>query len=110
MARRSLLLLYFLGTAITVLLAVLSSLQLPLLHRMELSARDVLSEIGRKTPADPKLLFLAIDDASMTLDPEADLQGLFTMEEAESSEMRALQLMRQAGLGPVRSMRWCSTA
>jgi adenylate cyclase len=93
MARRSQLILYLLGAATSVLLALLSAVELPLLHGMELSARDVLSDVGRKTPPNPKLLFLAIDDASMTLDPEADLQGLFTMEQAASSDMRALQLM-----------------
>jgi adenylate cyclase len=46
------------------------------LQRAELLARDALHAVGRPAPRDPRLIFLGLDDASLSLDPELDLAQL----------------------------------
>jgi hypothetical protein len=58
---------------------------------MELSARDALSRFGRKTPVNEKLIFLAIDNASITVDAEEDLRALFGISDDGTPEARALR-------------------
>jgi len=40
--------------------------------------RDTIARSGRTTPANPNLLFLAIDSDSVSLDETLDLEGLFS--------------------------------
>jgi len=54
--------------------------------------RDAISRTGKKTPADPNLVFLAIDTASVNLD-ETDINQLFGLTSENPEEMRALRLM-----------------
>lgn len=62
------------------------------LQRWELRARDFLARLGEKTPADDRLLFLGIDNDSVSLEP-LDLETLFAKVPRESSDYRALELM-----------------
>jgi len=55
--------------------------------------RDALSRVGRKTPANPKLVFLAVDSASVGLDEKADIDEFYGLKFADSEEARALKLM-----------------
>lgn len=57
--------------------------------------RDSLARVGRKAPADPNLVFLAIDSDSVGLDEETDTREMFGLTNPESKEARALQLMSQ---------------
>ena len=85
-----------LASAITLIVAALSHWQyLPLAHA-ELGARDFLARHGRRTEANPKLIFLAIDNASINLDAENDLRDLFQVGDDASPEGRALKLMSQS--------------
>ena len=54
--------------------------------------RDGLSRGGRTTPANPELVFLAIDAASVNLD-ESDIEDLFNLRADDSKAARALHLM-----------------
>ena len=46
--------------------------------QVEYRLRDLIARSGRTTPPNPDLVFLAIDSASVTLDPELDLNGLLS--------------------------------
>ena len=59
----------------------------------ELRVRDAIARSGRTTPANPDLLFLAIDSASVTLDETLDLQGLFSSGPSDPGSRRALEIM-----------------
>ena len=61
--------------------------------RVEMAIQDAMMRAGRITPADPALVFLAVDTASATLDPEHDLEQLFDPAETEPDARRALELM-----------------
>lgn len=63
------------------------------LARAELSARDLIARSARRTPANPKLIFLAIDSPSISLDAGTDLQALFHLSDHDSPEARALAQM-----------------
>jgi two-component sensor histidine kinase/CHASE2 domain-containing sensor protein len=63
--------------------------------RAELAARDSFTVHARRTPANPKLIFLAIDSESIGLDVAADLHGLFGIEDETTPEARALTLMSE---------------
>src|SRR4051812_34059331 len=56
--------------------------------------RDAVNRGGRTTPANPELVFLAIDVASVNLD-ESDIDDFFKLAGNESKEVRALRLMTQ---------------
>jgi adenylate cyclase len=71
------------GTA--VLVAALYAGGFVPLRRAELSAQDFLVRYGRKAPADPRLVYLGIDQASLTLDRVTD---------AELAASPALQMMK----------------
>ncbi len=60
--------------------------------RWELRASDWLAVYGRKTPPNPRIIFLAIDKASVTLDPDLDLPEFFGAELA-SPEARTIRAM-----------------
>lgn len=55
--------------------------------------RDAFARAGRKTPANPDLVFLAIDSDSVGLEETADIEELYGLTDAKSPEARALRLM-----------------
>src|SRR4026207_1114852 len=55
--------------------------------------RDTIARSGRTTPANPDLLFLAIDSDSVSLDETLDLQGLFSSSLSDPGSRRALEIM-----------------
>jgi len=55
--------------------------------------RDALARVGRKTPPNPDLVFLAIDSNSVGLEENADLGDLYGLKAGDSDETRALKLM-----------------
>lgn len=61
--------------------------------RVEMAIQDAIMRAGRTAEADPRLVFLAVDTASATLDQERDLAQLFDLGEAQLDERRALELM-----------------
>ncbi len=61
--------------------------------QMEHRLRDAIARIGRTTPANPDLLFLAIDLHSVSLDRSLDINGLFSSGAADSKCRHALELM-----------------
>jgi signal transduction histidine kinase len=62
-------------------------------RQTESAFRDAIARSGRTTPANPELLFLAIDSNSVTLDATLDLQGLFSSNSSDPGLRRALQIM-----------------
>src|SRR5438105_12568146 len=62
-------------------------------EQTESRVRDSIARAGRKTPANPDLLFLAIDSDSVTLDETLDLQGLFSSSASDAGSRRALEIM-----------------
>jgi adenylate cyclase len=54
--------------------------------------RDAVSRVGKTAPANPDLVFLAIDAASVNLD-ESDIKDLFGLDGNNSEEVHALRLM-----------------
>ncbi|MCE9611969.1 MAG: CHASE2 domain-containing protein [Chthoniobacter sp.] len=62
----------------------------------ERAAQDFLMKNGRRTPPNPKLFFLAIDNASIALDATSDLKGLFGIEDETGVEARGLKMMSQS--------------
>src|SRR5438105_2344309 len=59
----------------------------------ESRVRDAIARSGRTTPANPDLLFLAIDSDSVSLDETLDLQGLFSSSSRDPGSRRALEIM-----------------
>ena len=55
--------------------------------------RDAIARSGRTTPANPNLLFLAIDSDSVSLDETLDLEGLFSSSSGNPESRRALEIM-----------------
>mgnify|MGYP003694387809 CR=1 FL=1 len=62
-------------------------------RQTESRIRDAIARSGRTTPANPDLLFLAIDSDSVTLDETLDLQGLFSSSSSDPRSRRALEIM-----------------
>ncbi len=56
--------------------------------------RDTITRLGKRTPPNPDLLFLAIDADSVSLD-EIDIKELYGLTDEQSEEARALNLMTQ---------------
>ena len=54
--------------------------------------RDLINRFGRTTEPNPNLVFLAIDNSSVTLD-EDDINDLFSLRNSDSTEAHALRLM-----------------
>lgn len=65
-----------------------------LLPRTELRFRNVIAREGKQNPPDPRLVFLAIDNDSVSLD-EIDLRRLYADIPRDSSDYRALELISQ---------------
>ena len=82
-----------LATAITAIGVALSLWSFPALVDAELGARDFLTRNGRRTESNPKLIFLAIDNASISIDAQSDLKGLFGVADESSPEGQALKMM-----------------
>src|SRR5437868_9412138 len=59
----------------------------------ESRVQDSIARAGRKTPANPDLLFLAIDSDSLSLDETLDLRGLFSSSSSDPESQRALEIM-----------------
>ena len=55
--------------------------------------RDALARIGRKTPPNPDLVFLAIDSNSVGLEENADLEDLYGFKSTDADQVAALKLM-----------------
>ncbi len=65
----------------------------PWLIRGELATQDALMRLGRTAPVDPRLVFLARDTASASLEAGTDLAQLFDLRAADEPSRRALHLM-----------------
>ncbi len=83
--RRSLAIAVLLCTSIVMLLHALGFFYL---LRFDFQWQDIVARYGRRAPADPRLVFLAIDQPTVTLD------ALF---ESEIAESPALKLMKERG-------------
>jgi signal transduction histidine kinase len=59
----------------------------------EYRLRDAIARSGRTTPPNPDLVFLAIDSASVSLDPELDVDQLLASSAHDPASRGALQLM-----------------
>ena len=77
----------------TLLIAWWQWSEAPWLRRSELAAQDALMRLGRTAPADPRLVFLARDTASASLETGTDLDQLFDLRAADEDSRRALHLM-----------------
>ncbi|HEV2804199.1 MAG TPA: CHASE2 domain-containing protein [Chthoniobacterales bacterium] len=62
----------------------------------EYRLRDLIARSGRTTPRNPDLLFFAIDSASVSLDPELDVDGLLASSAHDPASRGALQLMTKS--------------
>ncbi len=62
-------------------------------RQTESGLRDAIARSGRTTPANPDLLFLAIDSDSVALDETLDLHGLFSSSSSDPGSRRALEIM-----------------
>src|SRR5437588_677716 len=88
-------------TDVVLLLAVLCAAAATLLDliaptsygQTESRVRDSIARAGRKTPAHPELLFLAIGSASVTLDATLELRGLFSSSSSDPESQRSLEIM-----------------
>ena len=85
-----------LATALTLLGAALAHWSYLRLAQAELVAHDFLARNGRRTETNPKLIFLAIDNASISIDAKSDLESLFHIKDEASPEARALKMMSQS--------------
>lgn len=61
--------------------------------QVEYRLRDLIARSGRTTPPNPDLVFLAIDKASVSLEPDLDLNGLLASSSSDPSSHRALEIM-----------------
>src|SRR5437868_1341183 len=55
--------------------------------------RDAIARSGRTSPANPNLVFLAIDSDSVSLDESLDVEGLFSSSSSNAESRRALEIM-----------------
>src|SRR5947209_1127603 len=55
--------------------------------------RDAIARSGRTSPANPNLVFLAIDSDSVSLDETLDVEGLFSSSSSNAESRRALEIM-----------------
>src|SRR5690349_21186082 len=59
----------------------------------EFRLRDAIARAGRTSPANPNLVFLAIDSDSVSLDETLDVEGLFSSSSSHAESRRALEIM-----------------
>lgn len=62
-------------------------------QRLQNVYRDAVARVGRTTPANPQLVFLAIDSASVNIEPQGDIEQLYGLTQDGSIEAHALKLM-----------------
>ena len=77
-------------------LALVDRVQPLLLLRLRNVERDAIAQAGRRAPANPDLVFLAIDSDSVSLDATTDVKELYGLTESQSKEAHALKLMSKA--------------
>ena len=63
---------------------------------VEVPLQDAFMRVAAKPPADRELVFLAIDTASVSLDPGPDLEEFLHVDRADPDAARALRLMAHA--------------
>ena len=93
MPRRRTLVVLLLATLCATAAALLDFTAPGYYRQSEYRLRDAIARSGRTTPANPDLLFLAIDSDSVTLDETLDLQGLFSSGLTDAGSRRALEIM-----------------
>lgn len=93
MLRKGALLQFLIAIVCTVATATLYHRGFEPLFRSENFVRDALMRLGRKTPANPDLVYLAIDNDSVSMDASVDLNELFDLKQADEKSLRALKLM-----------------
>lgn len=79
-----------------VVMVALERFQSPFYAALSDSFGDALARNGRMTPANPDLVFLAIDSDSTTLDESSDIQEMYGLTNAGSVEAHALTLMTRS--------------
>ena len=94
MVTRRLLTLLILMTAGTCAVAALALLQWLPFPRAEFASGEWIARYGRRQPADPKLIFLEIDNSSM-LDPELDVPDYLRGVDPASSQAEALRCLSE---------------
>jgi adenylate cyclase len=95
MLPRGALLQTILAVLCTVAAAALQHIGFEPLVRSQHFVRDAIARIGRKTPPNPQLVYMAIDNDSVSIDATADLGELFNLKNADPDSIRALKLMSQ---------------
>src|SRR5213080_5599922 len=93
MSRKRTLVVLLLATLCAAAAALLDFTSPSYYGQTESRIRDAIARSGRTTPADPNLLFLAIDSDSVSLDETLDLQGLFSSSSIHPEFRRALEIM-----------------
>ena len=96
MPLKRLLLLSGIAAGCFVTLLLVDRFQPLLLIRLRNLERDAIAQAGRTAPANPDLVFLAIDSDSVTLDATTDVKELYGLTDKNSLEARALKLMSKA--------------
>ena len=93
MSRKRTLVVLLLATLCAAAAALLDFTSPSYYGQTESRVRDAIARSGRTTPANPDLLFLAIDSDSVSLDETLDLQGLFSSSSSDPGSHRALEIM-----------------
>src|SRR5438093_7374692 len=93
MLRRRSLLLCLITVLCTLAAALAYEFRFSFAQKSELLIRDAIVRHGRLAPADPRLVFLAIDQDSISLDEEIDIKNLLHVSESDAEDFRALHLM-----------------
>ena len=93
MSRKRTLVVLLLATLCAAAAALLDFTSPSYYGQTESRVRDAIARSGRTTPANPDLLFLAIDSDSVALDETLDLQGLFSSSSSDPGSHRALEIM-----------------
>ena len=93
MSRKRTLVVLLLATLCAAAAALLDFTSPSYYGQTESRVRDAIARSGRTTPANPDLLFLAIDSDSVALDETLDLQGLFSSSSSDPGSRRALEIM-----------------
>lgn len=89
------------GALLQIIITLFCTLGVAALHRLgfeplvrsESFIRDAITRLGRKTAPAENLVFLAIDNDSVTVDESTDLDELFDLKNADEKSVRALKLM-----------------
>ncbi|MEP7015868.1 MAG: CHASE2 domain-containing protein [Verrucomicrobiota bacterium] len=93
MPRRRIVVILLLAALCGTVAALLEFIRPSYFRQSESFVRDAMMRRGRTTPPNADLIFLAIDNASITLDPTLDLEGLFSSASTAPESRKALELM-----------------